>query len=200
MRKFLLLLFGFLLVQSSIIFAQENWQDDENVEYTEETEEPTGIKKAINLDVGFGGPAGVSAALGFRYWFGSFTFGLGGFANSMPNYSRNTYNVKIYPNNPLPAGYSEEKYGALVVTGDFGLHYDGFKPFSVFVLVGFYSQTDSVLAYDYKQDVRYFYHTLTSSGLAFGFGGEYKLQDAIYVGLGYHTKRGVFAKLTYYWY
>jgi len=191
----------FLLLASiltpSQIFAQSENQSSE--EYY-----PAPVlfakEKSIFGDIGYFGPGGLSLGVGARYWFASLELGLSGFAKSVPNYSMNSYDVKITPSQPLPAGYVEDKYTKILVTADLGFYVDILDPFIIFASVGFYSQQDTILAKEFNSDVRYYYKYYNSSGVAFGVGANYVLNDVFEIGLGYHTKRGVFARVTYYWF
>jgi opacity protein-like surface antigen len=158
------------------------------------------MMKAIHADLGFFGPAGLSGALGFRYWFASFTLGLSGLMKDIPNYSTYGYDLGIYPQSPLPANYDAKSYPALIVTGDFSFYYEVVKKVTGFGSIGFYSQQDTVLAWDFTDDVYYFWKNKKSSGVCFGLGAEFDYNESMKVGLGYHTKRGLFARLTYFWF
>lgn len=192
MKKFLLVIVGISILSfnSQILFAQSS---EEEYEYSTDY-------KAIQVDLGYSSYAGISAALGFRYWLFSFSLGLSGFANKIPAYSMDSYSVKINPMQPLPNGYEEEKYGALLVTADLGFHYDITENIGLFASIGYYSATDTLLAHDYNKDVRYYYKYHVSDGLAFSLGGDYFVSDDIKAGLGYHTRRGIFARLSYIWF
>lgn len=191
MKKILFILFGIALfcVNSLNLLSQ---QSEEEYEYATDY-------KAIQVDLGYSNYAGVSAAVGFRYWLFSFSIGLSGFANSIPAYSKDSYSVQINPMQPLPTGYEEEKYGALLVTADLGFHYDITENIGLFASVGYYSSTDTLLAYDYKKDIRYYYKHYVSDGIAFSVGGDYFVTEDIKAGLGYHTRRGIFARISYIW-
>ncbi len=183
------------VICSSVLYAQDdagNTEDNDG--------KPEAPFKSIFMDIGGGGPAGLSAAVGFRYSFASLSIGIAGFAKDIPNYSTNTYGVQINPSSALPSGYTEDRYTALIVTGDAAFYLDYFKPVTLFGSIGFYSAQDSVLAKKITSDERYLWKTENKSGLCFGVGAVYPIADMIEIGAGYHTKRGVFARLTYYWY
>lgn len=167
---------------------------------TEEEYEYAADYKALQFDLGYTNYSGLSAALGFRYWLFSFSIGLSGFANKIPAYSMDSYSVNINPMQPLPNGYEEEKYGALLVTADLGFHYDITENIGLFASIGYYSSTDTLLAYNYSKDIRYYYKYYVSDGIAFSVGGDYFLTDQIKAGLGYHTRRGIFARISYIWF
>lgn len=158
--------------------------------------------KGILLDAG-ASKDGLGVALGFRYWFASLSIGVTGFANKLPKYS-NIPPTGIYfnPNQPLPNGYVEDKYTGVIVTFDAGLHYE-FFPWNFFANVGYYTQQDSILAKEIRTDgrtpARYSYRVENSQGIAFGGGANYYLTDNLGIGLGLHTKRGVYAQIIYVW-
>lgn len=159
--------------------------------------------KGIFIDVGAGGD-GMSANLGFRYSYFSVALGLVGFANTIPNYSLTPpIGVIINPNQPLPNGFEADSYTGLIVTADAGFHFDYFYPYTVFATVGFFNQQDSVLAKDNSTGVtrgnKYFWRAENSLGLTFGLGGNYQINDYVALGLGYHTKRGVYGQFLYTW-
>lgn len=157
-------------------------------------------EKSIFGDIGYFGPGGLSVGVGVRYWFASLELGLSGFTKSVPNYSMNSYDVGISPSQPLPSGYEEDKYTKILVTGDLGFYVDILDPFILFASVGFYSQQDTILAKEIQTGYHYYYKYYNSSGVAFGVGANYVWDDQFEIGLGYHTKRGVFARITYYWF
>ncbi len=179
-----------LLILSSINLLSQSSQED--YEYATDY-------KAIQLDLGYTNYSGISAAVGFRYWLFSFSIGLSGFANKIPPYSLYDNSVNINPMQPLPTGYEEEKYGALLVTADLGFHYDITENIGLFASIGYYSSTDTLLAYNYTRDLRYYYKYYVSDGIAFSLGGDYFITDDIKAGLGYHTRRGIFARISYIW-
>lgn len=184
------LVLGILCLNILNLYTQPN---EEEYEYATDY-------KALQLDLGYTNYSGLSAAIGFRFWLFSFSIGLSGFANKIPAYSMDSYSVNINPMQPLPSGYEEEKYGALLVTADLGLHYDITENIGLFASVGYYSATDTLLAYDFRKDVRYYYKYFVSDGVAFSLGGDYFITDQIKAGLGYHTRRGIFARLSYIWF
>lgn len=192
MKKFLFIALTtiFLIVNSLNLFSQ----------FSEEEYEYATDYKAIQVDLGYSNYAGISAAVGFRYWLFSFSIGLAGFANKVPAYSMDSYSVNINPMQPLPNGYEEERYGALLVTADLGFHYDITENIGLFASIGYYSATDTLLAYNYTKDIRYYYKYYVSDGVALGVGGDYFVTDDIKAGLGYHTRRGIFARLSYIWF
>lgn len=172
-----------------------------NTGYGAENKESTSSEiQAINFDLGYGA-FGVSAGLGYRYSFLGLSVGVAGLTNDVPAYSLIPPNSQTIfsPNSPLPAGYESKKYYGLIVTGDLTGYYDLNEEFTLFGSVGIYAQQDSVLAVETKSDLKYFYKVENSTGLCFGLGGSYAVSEWINLGLAYHTKRGLFAQIAYYW-
>ncbi|MCX8054518.1 MAG: hypothetical protein N3A67_02480 [Ignavibacteria bacterium] len=158
--------------------------------------------KGLMLDFG-GGSDGLSMAFGFRYWLASLSIGVVGFANKIPKYSNvPPVGVNLNPSQPLPNGFVEEKHTGIIVTFDGAIHYEMF-PWNFFGSIGYYTQQDSVLAKQVNTTGqilgRYSYKVENSQGIAFGAGANYYLSDNIGVGIGLHTKRGVYAQFVYVW-
>jgi hypothetical protein len=158
--------------------------------------------KGLMFDFG-GGTDGLSMGIGFRYWFASLSLGVVGFANKIPKYSNiPPIGVNLNPSQPLPNGFVEEKHTGIIVTFDGAIHYEMF-PWNFFGSIGYYTQQDSVLAKQVSNTGqmlgRYSYKVENSQGIAFGAGANYYLTDNIGIGLGLHTKRGVYAQLVYVW-
>lgn len=190
-KRYFILLLAILVL--GINYAQSSPTSEEEYEIVRDY-------NAIQVDLGYTNHTGISAALGYRYWLFSLSIGLSGFANKIPPYSMDSYSVNINPMSPLPNGYEEEKYGALLVTFDVGFHYDINENLGLFGSIGYYSATDTLLAYNYTKDIRYYYKYYITDGIAFGAGADYFFSDNVKVGLGYHTRRGIFARLSYVWY
>lgn len=195
MKFFLHLLIVLTLFSTNYAFSQ---LEETNADTF--AEEPVGFIKAINGDIGYFGPAGLSLAAGFRYWFAGFTLGISGISKSIPNYALYDPSVPINPNLPLPNGFDEKSYPALIVTGDFTYYHQIVKQLTAFGSLGFYSQQDTVLAWDYTNNYYYYYKHISKAGICFGIGGEYLYSENLNIGLGYHTKRGLFARITYFWF
>lgn len=165
--------------------------------YSQKAEEYSEFK-AINLDLGYGS-YGLGAAAGFRYSFLSLTVGIAGFANDIPNYaSIPPQGVIITPHQPLPTGYVEDKYEALMFTVDLAYNYD-IEDFTIYGSLGYFTAQDSVLAKNINTNDRYSYKVENSSGISVGLGGYYSLNEWICLGLGYNTKRGIFGQFVYTW-
>jgi hypothetical protein len=151
----------------------------------------------IHAELGYGAP-GLGAGLGFRYEFFSFTVGLSGFANSIPNYLSYKEGENLQLNQPLPGGYVQEEYEAIVVSFDAAYNHE-FDWGNVYAGVGFYSQQDTVLAKEVKTGDYYTRGVINSSGICFNFGADYYWSENIGIGLAIHTKKGILARFSYYW-
>lgn len=190
----------FLLTAVTFMFVSFGFTNQLNNVYADDDFEPI---KAIFIDVG-GGGNGMSAALGFRYSFASLSVGLAGFTNKIPNYALTPpTGVYFNPTQPLPSGYTEDKHLGLIVSFDAGFHLDYFYPYTFFATVGYFTQQDSVLAKEVRIDGRspnrYAYRVENTDGFAFGGGGNYQISDYVALGLGLHTKRGIYGQFVYTW-
>ncbi len=174
----------FFIIYSNNMFSLEiDWQNKD---------------KAVLGDIGIGAP-GLSIGGGFRYWFASLSIGYAGIFNSIPNYSHQLpIGVKIRPNEPLPTGYRADSYTASMINIDFNLYYEQFLPFILTASIGYYSQADTVIAYNADSKSSYFYRTETSSGVCLGLGVEYQINDLISAGVIFHSKRGLLLRMTYF--
>lgn len=152
----------------------------------------------LMFDLGYGG-SGLSATVGYRWWHFSGSLGIAGFANDIPNYARTSpTGVVISANQPLPSGYESESYTSIDVYADAGFHID-FYPYSAFAHIGFFTAQDSILAKNIETGSRYRYATRSESGMSFGGGLEYIYSKNLTFGAGYHTRRGIFARIMYTW-
>ncbi len=193
MKKFIatILLFAVLGV-SSISLAQEyndvyHW-------------EPLNPIKGAFVDLSVGSP-GFGIGAGFRYAFVGFNLGLIGLTNSSPVYAlQYPPGVVIHRDRPLPSGYEEEKFLSSMLTGDVVFYADILEKISLNASIGHYARNDSILAKRIDTGSKYIYKNETESGLCFGVGAEYVLNDNFNVGAGYHTQRGVLFRLTYLWF
>ncbi len=191
MKKLLITILIAIFFSQNFIATAQSPQKDDNV-----------ILKGLLLDIG-ASKDGLGLAFGFRYWFASLSIGVTGFANKLPKYSLiPPTGIYFNPNQPLPDGYVEDRYTGTIVTFDAGLHYEYF-PWNFFANVGYFTQQDSVLAKEDRTDgrspARYQYKVENSQGIAFGGGANYYLTDNLGIGLGLHTKRGVYAQIIYVW-
>jgi hypothetical protein len=162
-------------------------------------------EKQILLNVG-SGPHKTSFSLGGRYWFFGASIGVTGISSNVPNYV-----TDYYLEQSKPKGTELKKYSSTVVCGDVSVYYD-ISDFSLYGTVGFYSQLDTLLDYDYKTNY-YYRHTPYASenvsGITYGVGFQYLLESIaedymffkpLVVGLGYHNKYGISFQLGYHWY
>ena len=148
-------------------------------------------QKTVLLNLGYGA-RGFSGGFGFRYWLFGAQIGITGVGTKIPGY--NTYD------NP-PGGVERKNFPSITVSGDVMLYYDINEEFSAFVSAGFYSQADTLLLWDRATNV-YFLKTPTTeikNGLTFGLGGQYYFKENLELGLGYHTKNGIYAQVGYWW-
>lgn len=144
----------------------------------------------------------LSAAGGLRFWNVGVSIGLAGFANPKPKY--------IYPTNTppytLPKEYEREEYKFtfVLVTTDFHYFLDIFDDFTISPSFGFFVQQDSVLVRSKRQSdygqLYFFGKTVNSTGVNFGLAIDYFYSEMITVGIGYHTRRGIFLRIGYYWF
>jgi hypothetical protein len=152
----------------------------------------------LMFDLGYGG-SGASVAVGYRWWHFSGALGLSGFANDIPNYAKvPPVGVVISQNQPLPSGYESQSYTAIDVFLDAGFHID-FYPYSAFAQIGFFTSQDTILAKNLETGSRYRYATSSDAGMSFGGGLEYIYSKNLTFGAGYHTRRGIFARVMYTW-
>ncbi len=157
-------------------------------------------QKAFFGDVGIGSP-GISVGAGYRYWFLGLNVSLGGFLNSVPGYSLQIpTGSKINRNEPLPNGFREDRYTTTLMCIDLNGYYEQFLPFIITASLGYFSQTDTLTAFQIATSNRYFYRHESTSGLSFGIGAEYQINDIISAGAMFHSKRGLLFRVTYYLY
>lgn len=148
--------------------------------------------KNIFFDLGYG-QYKTSFALGFRYWFAGLSIGVTGIDPGIPGY---TNDLRYQPSSKK---FNEERYTSLCVSGDLYYYYD-ISDLSLFANIGYYSQADTILAYYPENDTRYTYKNENKSGITFGLGGQYSVSSSIMLGLGYHSKRGIYAQLGIFWF
>jgi hypothetical protein len=108
------------------------------------------------------------------------------------------HNTYLRPDKPLPQGYLEQRYTALMINADLNIFIDYFYPLTLVGAIGFYSQTDTILAYNVDTKSRYKYKDEKSSGISFGLGVEYPLNDDFSVAGIIHNKRGIVVRVIYY--
>jgi opacity protein-like surface antigen len=175
----------------SEVNSQSDYYDEE-----EEYEELTLTNREKTIMMIFGelsyGTLGLGVTAGFRYSFVSLSLGFSGFAQSIPN----SIHPSIYQPFPKKGNYQEESYPFVCVYGDAGFYYDIGK-FSIFATIGYFSQSDTILAREFDTNYLYKYKVKTESGICFGVGAEYLFNPNFIFGVGYHTKKGVFLQLGY---
>lgn len=157
-------------------------------------------EKAAFGDIGIGTP-GLSLSAGFRYWFLGLNVSLGGFLNTVPGYNHQIPNgVKIRSYEPLPVGFREDRNTTTFVGIDLNGYLEEFLPFILTGSIGYYTQSDTLTAYQLETGTRYFYKAETVNGISFGVGAEYQINDIISAGALFHTRRGILLRMTYYLY
>lgn len=191
MNKYLLIFFVLFTLNVAA-------QDDEKID-----DDQTNWKY-IFIDIGYGsrGPGG---ALGFRYWNIGASVGATGFASDIPK------TANIYPGDNINIGdLPTKKYPSNIVFGDFIAFYDINLDYTIFAGIGFYSAIDTILAYREVQGITTYYKKAaeTSSGITYNLGIQTSLYflnednyllDQIVAGLGYHSKLGLFLRISYRW-
>lgn len=207
-------LFSFSTVQLQAQEEEEYYDDDEyyeddeyyddeyyDDEYYYDDELPP--VKAVFVDVGIGsesliighGPHGLSGAVGFRWSMVGLSLGIGGLTNDLPVQS--PYTDQISGNTKL------DTMSSLLVSVDAYYFYDYTKNLSFFANIGYCSISDSVLVYDYNTEAWYRNPTtpqvISTDGFTFGAGFQYVMSEYLFIGAGYHSKRGLYGQLSYYW-
>lgn len=190
-RLFVIFVLVALLLTGSLsqVNSQYYYDDEEEEELTLTNREETIMM--IFGEMSFG-TLGLGLTAGFRYSFVSLSIGFSGFAQSIPN----SLHPSIEQPFPKKGNYKEEEYPYVCVYGDAGFYYDIGK-FSIFATVGYFSQSDTILAREYDTNYLYKYRVKTESGVCFGGGVEYLFSPNFLFGVGYHTKKGLFLQLGY---
>jgi hypothetical protein len=189
MKKFttFLLIYSIMGLSSAAIAQEYKW-------------DPMNPIKGVFADLSVGSN-GFGIGAGARYMFFGLNLGLTGLANSSPSYAfQYPAGVVINRNQPLPGGYEEERFMSTMIHADLMLYFDYFESLSFNGSVGFYSKNDTILAKNITTGSRYIYRNETESGLCFGLGAEYVLNDYLNIGAGFHSQRGVAFRLTYLWF
>ncbi len=184
-KKYLLLVFLCLL--STSLFAQK----------VDTYEEELPALYGLHGELGYGSP-GLGFGAGFRYEFLSLTIGVSGVANSIPNYASYLEGENLNISQPLPNGFTEEKYEAIIVSFDFAYNHE-FEWGNIYGGVGFFTQTDTVLAKEVSTGDYYRRGSLNSSGICFNLGADYYMSETFGLGLGFHSKKGIMARFSFYW-
>lgn len=163
-----------------------------NATTTEEAKEPVGIMKNAFGDLGYG-EGGLSFGLGFRYWDFGIGVGMSGIGQSVPyhNYYINETDI-----------LEKYTYPTMWVVGDLYYFYDLNDEFTFFANVGYGVGADTVLATKKGETTgaKYYHKTENRSGITFGAGIQYFIENQIGFGIGYHSRRGPYAQVSYYWY
>jgi len=184
-------MFLFILVPKNIA------QEDDNGSFVMADEYES--FKMVFGEIGYGA-RNLSLGAGFRWEFIGVDINIAGIISNTPRY--------IYPSKefPYPKQYNEHSYPRTTVSFNASYFYD-IEEFSIFGTVGYYSQTDTLLvrSMDDGNTFGYYYAKQgspaeVSSGICFGIGGQYFIDEKFGAGLGYHTKKGFFLHFGYYWY
>lgn len=187
----LLFLLAFISLLNVNLFAQTDDEEDYEEETTKEYV-PSDIIKVISFDAGWGAEK-LGLALGFRYWNLGVSFGVAGLGNTLPDHR----NERLISGTPS----STEKYPTIAVTTDLYYFYDINDEFTAFGNFGYSVGTDTVLARkDNNDSSLYLYGTENNAAFTFGLGLQYFLEQWIGIGVGYHTRRGIFAQFNYFWF
>lgn len=162
--------------------------------------EPLTPIKGVFGDISIGGD-GFGVGAGARYMFVGFNLGLTGIANSTPAYAMQApAGIRIDRSQPLPVGFEEEKFLSMMINADVLFYFDLAETISFNGSLGFYSKNDTILAKNVENGSRFIYKNETESGLCWGLGAEYVLQENINIGGGYHSQRGLTFRVTYLWF
>ncbi len=159
----------------------------------ETSKEPTTNMKSPFFDIGYDFN-GMSLGFGFRYWNVGLSLGVSGVGKYLPEHSRQYLSI--------PDANERFTYPSIWVTADAYYFYDLNDAFTVFGNIGYGVGTDSVLATKKGETngSKYILGAENKSSITFGAGVQYFFPMQIGVGLGYHSKRGIYAQISYYWY
>ena len=207
MKKFysiFILAISFFAICNSTILAQNKAKEEilDDGEAIEKEYKGNDIFKAFFLDAGYGANK-FGFGLGVRYWNLGFAFGVAGLGESIPSYQRNWGDNKVIT--PETA-VNQKSYSSIHVMTDLYYFYDINDDFTAFVNLGFGVGSDSILANhkDYLntpyQDRLFPLGSDSKTGINFGLGIQYFLEQWIGFGLGYHSRRGVYAQINYFWF
>ncbi len=206
MKAKIVIIFIILITSFLPIFA-EDWNNSENRSVIQDDttkpmrnfQDPNKPQKALLLDGGYGADAG-SFAFGYRFWNITASIGVAGLAANIPGFSYDRPpGVSFDPTEDMPLGFSRTRVPGNAVFVDAGYYLNYLETLNFFVIVGFYAQTNTYLAYENNTGAYYYMSTIKTDGYTFGGGMELKLSDWIRFAAGYHTKRGVFLRLAYTW-
>ncbi len=176
--------------------AQTGKSEDikEEEPYYDEDYRGSDIVKDIFIDLGYGAEK-FGIGIGFRYWNFGASFGLTGIGVSLPDYDKTTYLNRT-------ENVITEKYASIAVTTDLYYFYDINDKYTAFVNFGYSVGTDTILARkaSSNDDRLYRWGSENNSELTFGLGFQYFFEKWIGLGVGYHSRRGVFAQFNYFWF
>ncbi len=194
-KKYQIFLLSFLLF-ISVLNAQDEYGEyspvcGPGVIYAE--------TKVLFAEAGYG-PRDLTLGIGFRWDFIGLDINLGGFMDNTPNYM---YATKQYP---YPKEFNEYTYARTTLTINASYYYD-YEEYSFFASVGYFNQVDTALvrSLDAGGTRGVFFPrrgnpAIKTSGICFGLGANYFIDEKYVAGLGYHTKKGVFLQFGYYFY
>lgn len=200
MRKYIFLLLISTFLMTSIINAvaqskaKSTKDTTEEESYYDEDYKGSDIIKEIFIDAGWGSEK-LGIGLGFRYWNLGASFGITGLGVKLPNYDNSTYINKT-------EAVITEKYSTIAVTTDLYYFYDINETYTVFANFGYSAGSDTILAKKANSTDNKWYRwgSESNSEFTFGLGGQYFFEKWIALGLGYHSRRGIYAQFVYYWY
>lgn len=170
--------------------------DERNTDVNDyEARKAEGYKlKTILFDLGYWHES-MSMGFGFRYSNFGAMMGLANFTNKLPGYD-NT----ILPESSV--GYTE-KHRSLTISFDAYYFHNIYDNLDAYANIGFASGADSILARSNSpqaDDELHRYKSENFTHITCGFGVDYYLAKWLSLGLGFHTERGVFFRLGYFWY
>jgi len=206
MKKFYslsILALSFFAICNSTMLAQNKAKGEilEEDAVPEKEYKGNDIFKAIFVDAGYGANK-LAFGLGVRYWNLGASFGIAGLGSSMPSYFKYREGGNINQETAI----NIKKYPSINITTDLYYFYDFTESVTAFVNLGYGVGSDSLLA-NHKDEQNTTYKdrlypvgTETKSGVTFGLGVQYFLEKWVGFGVGYHSRRGVYAQFNYFWY
>jgi hypothetical protein len=187
-----------LMMLLSLLFVSLLNAQNEIIEDEEIYDDDASFKMAF-AEIGYG-TREMTLGIGFRWNYLGLDMNLGGFIDNTPNY--------IYPSRefPYPKQSKEFIYPRTTLTINANYYYD-ISDFSIFASVGYYNQTDTALVRSLDEGNTFGIYfakrgdpAIDASGVCFGLGVEYFIDEKFATGIGYHTKKGAFLQFGYYWY
>jgi opacity protein-like surface antigen len=202
MKKTLLsFLIAFLILGLSLnsLSAQEEEFDYSKEEAAAAESENDVPIKSIMLDLGHTlDGSGICFGFGVKYWNFGASIGIAGLSPDRPNYDRRTIDIT--------EAQETKNFQSLMINFDahYYMNFEIFDPLTVFVSVGYYSQSDSTIGRKQGEDT---WSLIAGpqgfnsvSGLSFGAGVQYPMTDNIALGIALHTRKGIYAQFEYYWF